>query len=226
MARGSWSDISDDPEIWKKIVMGGVCMLFVLPIPVALGAIADDLEAESKRIKEGEPPGKLIDIDDFVGVLGRGLAPTFVLILAMMLFCLPTVVLLMSSIQIYASFVSEHGMAFISVLITGFFGLIALVFQFLFAILFPISLAQYARGLNIKPAIHPMNNIGSVISMGAEYWMKAAGFWFFLMGSIAMYILGPPLYVNIPIQVLLAVCGYASLIVSSRFALNELQTKL
>jgi hypothetical protein len=62
--------------------------------------------------------------------------------------------------------------------------------------------------------------------MGAEYWIKAAGFWLFLMGSIIVYILGPAFYVNVPIQIALAVLGYVSLIVSSRFALNELQVNL
>lgn len=226
MSRGSWSEISKDSEIWKKIVMGGVCMLTALPAPIALGAVADDLEAESKRIREGEPAGEFTDVDDLVGLLGRGLAPTFVFVLALMIFCVPTVVLLMSAGHIYASFVSEHGMAYMSVFITGVFGFVALVLQFLSAIIFPVSLAQYARGMNIKPAINPLNNIGYVVTMGAEYWIKAAGFWLFLMGSIIVYILGPAFYVNVPIQIALAVLGYVSLIVSSRFALNELQVNL
>jgi hypothetical protein len=165
-------------------------------------------------------------MDDFAGLLGRGLAPTFVFILAMMLFCVPTVVLLMSGFHVYGSFKSEHGMAIMSVLITILFGFLALACQFLFTILFPISLAQYARGMNVKPAIHPLNNIGYAMTMGAPYWLKAAGFWAFLMGSIAVYILGPVWYVNFPLQVVLAVVGYVSLIVSSRHALSELQTNL
>ena len=143
-----------------------------------------------------------------------------------MLFCVPTVVLLMSAGHIYASFVSEHGMAFMSVMITGIFGFIALMLQFVAAILFPISMAQYSRGMNLKPAMSPMSNFGYVVEMGAPYWMKATGFWFFLTGNIVVYILGPALYVNLPIQVVLAVLGYSSLVVSSRYALDQLQTKI
>jgi hypothetical protein len=226
MTRGSWSEISSDSDIWKKIVLGGICLLTVLPLPIALGAVVDDLEAESKRIKEELPPGEFIDSDDFVGLLGRGLAPAFVLILALMLFCVPTVVLLMSAGHVYASFVSEHGMAVMSVLITGIFGLVALTLQFLAAIIFPISLAQYARGMNVKPAIHPLNNIGYAVTMGSRFWFKASGFWLFLMGNIVVYILGPAWYVNVPVQAMLAFLGYVSLIVSSRYALNELQNEL
>ena len=51
MSRGSWSEISSDSDIWKKLVLGGICLLTVLPIPVALGGILEDLEAESENIK-------------------------------------------------------------------------------------------------------------------------------------------------------------------------------
>jgi len=226
MSRGSWSEISSDSDIWKKLVLGGICLLTVLPIPVALGAILEDLETEGDNIKNDKPPEKFPEMDNLAVLLGKGLAPAMILFLACMLFCVPTVVLMMTGFQIYASFTGEHGIAFMSVIVSGVFGLLALAVQFASAVLFPVSMAQYARGMNLKPAISPLANLGYVSEMGAEYWMKAAGFWFFLAGNILVYIQGPVWYVNVPLQIILAVGGYASLIVSSRFALNQLQTKL
>ncbi|MFA5503953.1 MAG: DUF4013 domain-containing protein [Vulcanimicrobiota bacterium] len=226
MSRGSWSEISSDSDVWKKIVLGGICLLTVLPIPVALGGILEDLEAESANIKSDSPPGKFPEMDNFGVLLGKGLAPAVMFFVALMLFCLPTVVLMMTGFQIFASFRGEHGIAIMSVLVSAIFGLVALSLQFITAAMFPVAMAQYGRGMNLQPAMSPLANFSYVMEMGAAYWKKAAGFWFFLFGNIIVYIHGPIWYVNVPIQVALAVLGFTSLVIAARFALNQLQTKL
>lgn len=225
-SRGSWSEISSDPDIYKKLLIGGICLLTVLPIPVALGAVVEDLESEAMNIKDGKPPGRFVAMDTPSLLLGKGLAPACMFIMALMLFCVPTVVLLMSFAHVYASFTSEHDMSIMSTLITFIAGIVALLAQFAFSIIFPIALAQYARGLHLKAALDPMANIGNMLEMGAQFWAKASGFWFFLIGYIVIYIVGiEQWYVSIPIQVAFAVVGFTSLIVSSRFALSQLQPK-
>jgi Protein of unknown function (DUF4013) len=226
MERGSWREISKDPEIWKKLALGSVYFLTVLPIPIALGALNTDLEDELKNIKGDKPPGKLADLDDFLTSFGRGLAPVFIFFLAMMLYCVPTIVVLMSSAQTYAWLKSEHGMNYLSFCVTSLFGLLALVVQFLCTAIFPVALAQYARGMNIKPAVDPMANLGYVFSMGAPYWAKVSGYWIFLLGSMVLFIQGINFWVDLPIRFLLSGLGFASLVVSSRYALGQLQTKL
>ena len=219
MERGSWSEISSDSGIWKKMLIGGVCIMTVLPIPVALGAVHTDLESEASKIKEKTRAGIFPEMYQPGTLLGRGLAPSFMFALAIMLFCLPTVVILMSAVQTYTWLNSEHGMNILSFLITAVFGIIALVAQFICALLFPLSLAQYARGMNLKPALHPLANLGHIYEMGAPYWLRGAGWWLFLIGYTVLYVVGPVWWINIPLQLLLAVVGFVSLIISSRFAL-------
>lgn len=222
MERGSWSEISSDSGIWKKMALGGICLLTVLPIPIALGAVHTDLESEASKIKEKAPAGIFPDMDQPATLLGRGLAPTFIYVLAIMLYCLPTVVMLMSAVQTYTWLNSEHGMNILSFLITAVFGLIALAVQFICALLFPVSLAQYARGMNLKPALHPLANLGHIFDMGSPFWIKGVGWWVFLIGYTVLYVVGPVWWINIPLQFLLAVVGFVSLIISSRFALGHL----
>ena len=224
--RGSWQEISGDSEIWKKLLVGSACLLFILPIPVALGALAQDFEDEYKKIKEDSPPGKLPGYDNPAGLLGKGLAPSFILFLAMMLYCLPTVVVLMSSAQTYAWVKSEHGLNVLSFLVTAGFGFVALAIQFLCTIIFPIALAQYGRGMSLKPAIDPMKNLGFALEMGAPYWIKASGYWFFLLASMVLFIQGISFWVDLPLRLALGMLGLASLFVSGRYALHQLQTRL
>lgn len=226
MERGSWANISSDSDIWKKLFIGGACLITVLPIPVALGAVFSDLEAELEKIKSKTKPGHLVEMDTPAGHFGRGLAPTFLLLLSMMLFCVPTVVVLMSSAQTYAWIVSEHGLNFISFAVTGIFGLLALIAQFFVACMFPIAMAQYSRGLSIKPALDPLANFGYVSQMGAAFWTKASGFWLCLFGNMVLYIYGPAFFIDLVIRIVLCMLGFASLVVSSRYAIEQLQTKL
>lgn len=226
MERGTWSEIGKDSNIWKKLAFGAICLLTLLPIPVALGAVSTDLENELERVKNGTPSGPFPDVDRPTYFLGRGLAPAFIFLLALMAFCLPTVVVLMSSFQTYGWLKNENGVAILSLLTTCLFGLLALVVQFFVTALFPVALAQYARGLNIKPAIDPMANFGFIFEMGMPYWVKASGWYLFHLGYIVVYILGPAWWINLPLQLLFAGVGYASLIVSSRYAASQLQTRL
>ena len=206
--------------------MGAVCLLTVLPIPLALGALHTDLEEEYERIKSESPPSEFTDEDHPATLFGRGLAPMFIFFLAMMLYCVPTVVVLMSSAQTYAWLKSEHGMNVLSFVVTCLFGLVALAVQFFCTALFPVALAQYARGMSLKPAVEPMANLGYVFSLGAPFWLKVSGYWIFLLGSMLLFIEGINFWIDLPLRFLLCLLGYASLIVSSRYALNELQTKL
>ena len=98
--------------------------------------------------------------------------------------------------------------------------------QFFCTIIFPIALAQFGRGMNIKPAMHPMTNLGFAFEMGAPFWIKASGYWFFLLASMVLFIQGVSFWVNLPIQLILGMLAYASLIVSGRYALHQLQTRL
>ena len=226
MERSSWSQISADQDVWRKVAIGAACFLTILPIPIALGAIFSDLEEEKKKLKAEEPPGQMNDFHELGALFGRGLAPTFVFVLALMLFCLPSVVVLMSSFQAYGWIVSEHGLNVLSFVVTGVFGLIALAAQFLVALIFPIALAQYSRGMNIKPALDPMANLGYAFEMGAPFWFKATGYWLFLLGSMILTLLGINFWVDLLIRFVLAGLGFISLYISSKYALNELQTNL
>ena len=204
------------------MLLGGICFLTVLPIPVALGALHTDLESEASKIKEKSPAGTFPEMDSPATLLGRGLAPSFMFALVMMLFCLPTVVILMSALQTHSWLNNEHGINILSFLITAVFAVIALAIQFICALLFPVSLAQYARGLNLKPALHPLANLSHIFEMGAPFWLKGAGWWVFLIGFTILYVVGPVWWINIPLQLLLATVGFVSLIISSRFALAHL----
>ena len=226
MQRGSWSEISGDQEIWKKLATISGCFLLVLTAPISLGALYQDLTDENQRIKDKEPPGKLVELDNIPGLFGKGIVPTVIFFLAMMLYCVPTVVVLMSSAQTYAWLKSEHGINYLSFLVTAAFGLLALLVQFLCAILLPIALAQYARGTSLRIAVDPLANFGNAMSMGVPFWIKASGYWAFLLANIILFIQGPAFWVDLPIRVALCVLGFASLVVSSRYALNQLHTKL
>lgn len=226
MERGSWSDISGDQDIWKKLAIGSLCFLTVLPVPIAMGALFDDLTEESQRLKDNKGPGTFVEMDNPAGLFGRGLAPLFIFFLAMMLYCVPTVVVLMSSAQTYAWIKSEHGINYVSFIVTALFGLLALTVQFLCTILFPVALAQYSRGTSLRVSVDPLANFGNAISMGLPFWIKASGYWAFLLGSMVLFIQGPAFWIDLPIRFLLCGLGFASLIVSSRYALTQLQTRL
>lgn len=226
MERGSWSELSGDSEIWKKLAIGSVCALLFLPVPVAAGALVADLEAELERIKAKQPPGKLVSMSDIAGLLGKGVAPTFILILVVMAFCLPTVVVGMSYFQNVGWFRGESGINIFSFLLTNVFGLLALGLQFFVALTFPIAAAQYARGMNIKPAIDPLANIGFAFEMGSKYWFKATGFWLALCANIVLFVVSPAFWIDLLIRFVVTGLGFASLVVASRYALNLLQTKL
>ena len=226
MERGSWSELSGDKEIWKKLAIGAVGILCVVSLPLVFGVLNTDLEAESARIKGKEPAGKFPAFEDFGTMFGRGLGPAFIFFLAMMAFCLPTVVILMSAFQTFAWLKSENSINIISFCLTGIFGLAAVAGQFVMALIFPIALAQYARGLNIKQALDPLANMGTVMEMGAPYWTKAWGYWAFLAGNIVIWIADVNFFADLALRIVVTMLGFASLIVSSRYALNQLQTKL
>jgi len=226
MERGSWPEISGDAEIWKKVAVGAGCFLTLLPLPFLFGTVHQDLEAENQRIESKEAPGKLPGLDDPLGALGNGLVPCFLFVMILMLMTAPTVVVLVSAGKTYAFFKSEISLGLFSTLLAAVFGLLALAAQFVISAMFPVSLAQYARGMNFKPAIDPMANFGYVMQMGSKYWHKASGLWLFLAGSMLLFVLGWPNYVSLPLFVGLAGLGYASLVVSSRYALYQLKTKL
>lgn len=226
MERGSWSEIAVDAEIWKKLAIGTGCFMTLLPLPFLFGTIHQDLEAENRRIDSKEAPGELPGLDDPLGALGNGIIPCVIFFLVLMLLTAPTVVVLVSAGKTYAFFKSEIGLGVFSTLLAAIFGLLALAVQFVIAAMFPIALAQYARGLNLKPAVDPMANFGFVMQMGGVYWHKVSGLWLFLAGSMLLFVLGWSNYISMPLFIGLAGLGCASLIVSSRYALSQLKTKL
>ena len=226
MERGSWSEIAGDAEIWKKMAVGAGCFLTLLPLPFLFGNVHRDLEEENRRIDAKEAPGKLPGLDDPVGAIGNGIVPCFMFVLLLMLLTAPTVVVLVSAGKTYAFFKSEIGLGFFSTLLAAIFGLLALAVQFIISSMFPVALAQYARGLHFKPALDLMANFGFVMQMGPKYWHKAGGLWSFLAGSMLLFVLGWPSYISMPLFIGLAGLGYASLAVSSRYALSQLKTKL
>lgn len=221
MERGSWSEVSGDKDIWKKLFLGAASVLCVLSLPLALGVLNTDLEAESARLKSKEPAGKFSDFSDLGTMFGRGLGPTFIFFLAMMAFCVPTVVVLMSAFQTYGWLKSENGINIISFTLTSMFGLAALAAQFGTAVLFPVAIAQYARGLNIKQALDPMSNFGFALELGATYWFKASGYWLFLASNLALWIIDANFFTDLIARLLFTMLGFASLIVSSRYALSH-----
>jgi hypothetical protein len=226
MERGSWSEVAGDSEVWKKLAIGGACFVTILPLPIALGAVLTDLETELKSIKEDKASGEFIGFEGPAGLLGRGLAPTFIFVLTLMLFCFPSVVVCLSALQAYGWTDSEFGVNILSALVTSVFGLLALAVQFLFGAIFPIALAQYARGVHIKTALDPMAAVGSFYEMGAPFWWKTTGYWLFLLASMVLTLMGINFWIDLVLRLGLASLGFASLIVASRYALGQLQTKL
>ena len=226
MALGKWSEISTDSEIWKKLAIGGTCLLLVLPAPLAFGAVFQDLETELGKLKEEVPPGEFTDMDNIAGLFGKGIAPSIICFLSLMLVGLPSIVILLSLGHLYAWFASEHGMSTMSLLLTSGLGLVALIVQFLFALIFPVALAQYARGVNIKQAMHPMAGLGIVFELGAPFWNKAAGYWLFLVSTMGITVFEFNFFVDLLIRLCLAFLGFASLVVASRYAAGQIQTKL
>lgn len=226
MERGSWSELSSDPGIWKKLSICTVSMLLFLTAPIAVGALNSDLESELKRAKEKSPSGNFPAMSNFIDLFWKGLAPTAILVMVTMAFCLPSVVVGMSYFQNVGWFRSGNGINIFSFLLTNLFGLLAVGVQFLVAITFPIAAVQYARGLHMKPAIDPIANVGFAIEMGSRYWLKAAGFWFALTANIVLFVVSPTFWLDLVIRIAVTGLGMASLIVSSRYALYQLQTKL
>lgn len=226
MERGSWSDFSGDSEIWKKIAIGATSALLLVPIPLALGAVTADLEAELERIKAQSPPGKFIAMNDLLGLLGKGVIPSCILFLVLLAFAAPSVVVGLSLFQNYGWLRDEGGVSIFSFLLSNLFALLAIGVQFFITITFPIALAQYARGMNLKPAVDPLANFGFAMEMGAKYWFKAAGFWLMLCANVVFFVVGLRFVYYLPLAFVTSFLGFASLVVASRYALGQLQTKL
>lgn len=226
MERGSWSEFAADSEIWQKVAIGAACLLTVLPLPFLFGSIHRDLENEEKKIDAGDKPGAFPGFNDPLGLLGAGLVPCIIFILLLMLLTAPTVVVLVSSGKTYAYFKSEIGLGLFSTVLAAIFGLLAVCVQFLITAMLPIGLAQNARGLTFKTVIDPLANFGYVMQMGNTFWHKAGGMWFFVAGSMLLFVMGWPNYIDLPVRFVLSAIGCTSLMTSSRYALSQLKKNL
>lgn len=242
MDRSSWAAISKDPDIWQKVAVGTASLCFILSAPLALGIINTDLEAEARRIHEKRPPDKdqrLPGIDDLMKLVMDGIGPALLFAATLMMFAIATVPAGLASFQLYAIFRPANELVpelhqklaipITSVLLWLLIGLVGIVLQLVIAATLPISLAQYARGKDLRPALAVIPNAMTVIEMGFPYWLKAAGAALGLMAMTIIFITGGfgfGFAISTIVWLLVAAAMFVSLALSSRFALAHVAAEL
>ncbi len=228
MERASWSALSRDESIWKKIAFGGVSLCLLLPTPLALGLLQKDLEAQAAALNTGTTSDGLPEVDNPGGLVAEGVGPTLLYIGSLMLFTVPTIAFLFSSfnVMIWLRADEDSGvrLGLFSILLMLLLGLGALLLQFLTASMLPVALAQYARGKDLKPALSPIDNASRVIEFGAAYWLKTSGFVIALLGVLILNMVQIPFYASLAVTFVLFCIAFVSLILASRHALVELTT--
>lgn len=220
MEHGRWSDISSDPELAKKVFFGSFCLSTFLFTPFALGALATDLETEAKLIEEKKPSGHLPTLDNFALLLGKGIIPTFILGLVLLLSLIPGIPAILSFVKLLTVFKSEFGTSFFSLLTSAGLGIAALALQFLVSLLCPIAFAQHARGVSLRTAMDPLSCASYAIEMGSTFWLKASGMWLAFLLGIILSITGMSYMFQIPAFFIIMAPAYVSLALSSRYALR------
>jgi hypothetical protein len=242
MDRSSWAAISKDPDIWKKIGVGTASLCFILSAPLALGIINTDLEAEATRLHEKRPPEKdqsLPPVDDLLKLLMSGIGPALLLMLTMLMFAIATIPTGLAAFNLYAFFRPPNELApelhqeislpLTSVVLYLLIGAVGLALQALVAAVFPVALAQYARGKDLLPALAVVGNTITVLEMGLDYWLRVSGV---AIGMVSMTIIfitgGFGFGFVLSTLIWLAVTGgmFVSLVLASRFALTHIAAEL
>jgi hypothetical protein len=242
MQRASWKEIFEDPEVWKKLAIGTGCLMFMLPTPFALGIVNSDLEAEAQRRQAKEPPPKnrwLPAVDDLAKLLSSGIGPCLVYLSVMFMFAIATIPVGLSYFQLFTYFrpknelvpemQAEVSISIMSVLIFIIIGAVGLMIQSVIAASFPVALAQYARGKDLRPALAPLTNAITVVEMGMEYWLKSAGVavgmltitFYFISGGFGM-----GAFLSTVIWALVNAVFFISLVLASRMALDHVAAEL
>ena len=240
MDRTTWSAISKDPEVFKKVGICAASMMLLLPTPIALGLINTDLETEAQRLQAKEPREatelSLPGVDDLLKLLTAGLGPSILYALSIVLFAIPSIGVLLSQAQLYIYFRppnqlmpelhAEVKVSLGSVIIFAIIGLVSLALQTMATALLPVALAQYSRGKDLIPALDVMRNVATVMDMGVEYWKRASGMILAALGMFVATFVGLPWYVNLPVSFALSAVAFVSLVLSSRYALEHLTTEI
>lgn len=222
MVRGEWSTISGDSEFWKKVGIASACLNFVVTAPLTMGLIVEDLEAEYERMKNNEKEGSLKGFDDPSGLFSSGVGGCLLFFATILIYGLPTILTLFAYFQIYTMFHSEiMEFKLVSFLLNMIFLLTGLFFQFVVAASFPVSLAQYSRGKDLRPALSPFDNGMTVLQMGADYWKKASGLAGGLIVMTAVVFQGVPFLVSLVLFLVLMGGAFVSTVLASRHALAE-----
>lgn len=238
MNRATWAAISRDSEIWKKIGIGAVSLALVLTTPIALGIVSNDLDAEAQRhrTKSSDPPTNELPKTDELGKLAvDGIAPSMVFFGALCLFLLASIPVGLTYFNLYVFFRpaneivpemhQEVHVSIVSVILFALIGLVGFLAQCLAAASLPVALAQSARGKDIRPALAIIPNAVTVTEMGFDYWKKAAGVAFGLLGMTSIFVTGAfgmPWYLSTPVCLLICAIGFVSLVLASRHALEFL----
>lgn len=242
MDRASWSAISKDPEIWKKIGMGTMSLAFILTAPLALGIINADLEGETKRIHDKQPPGEdteLPKVDDIAKLVMDGIGPAMLFCGALFLFAMATIPVGLAGFQLFALFRPANelvpemhqklSLPITSVILYFIILAVGMVAQAIVAASFPVAMAQYARGKNPLPALAVGPNAMTVVEMGFGYWLKAAGTAVGLMAMTTFFITGGfgfGYVISTLVWLLVSAAMFVSLVLSSRAALAHIAAEL
>ena len=242
MNRATWAAISKDPEIWKKIGIGATSLALMLTTPIALGIVANDLEAEAhrRRTKPGTPaPNELPSTSEIGKLAVDGISPSLVFLGALCLFLLASIPVGLTYFNFYVFFrptntvvpelQSEVHVSLVSILLFGIIGIVGVAAQCMTAASLPVALAQSARGKDLRPALSVIANAVTVIEMGADYWKKAVGVAIGLMGMTAVFITGSfgmPWWASTPLCLILSAVGFVGLVLSSRHALDFLSPEV
>lgn len=222
MVRGEWSTISGDSEFWKKVGIASVCLNFVITAPLTLGLVVEDLEAEFERMKNNEKETSLKGFDDPSSLFSSGIGGLLLLFATLLIYGLPTILTLFAYFQIYTMFHSEiMEFKLVSFLLNMVFLGIGLFFQFVVIASYPVSLAQYARGKDLRPALSPFDNGMTVLQMGMAYWKKALGLAGGFIVMTAVVFQGVPFIVSLVLYLLLMGAAFISTVLASRHALAE-----
>jgi hypothetical protein len=242
MDRSSWAAISKDSEIWKKIGVGTASLAFILTAPLALGLINTDLETEARRIHEKQAPGNdhsLPSADNLARYAMDGIGPAMLFAAALMMFAIATIPVGLAAFQLYAFFRPPNELApelhqklavpITSLILYFLIGAAGMAVQAVIAASFPVSLAQYARGKDLRPALAVLPNAMTVLEMGFQYWLKAAGVAIGLMAMTVIFITGGfgfGFIVSTLVWLVISATMFVSLVLSSRFALSHVAAEL
>ncbi len=234
MNRATWAAISRDSEIWKKIGIGAVSLALILSAPIAMGIVSNDLEAEEhrRRTKSPNPPTNELPETDQLGKLAvDGITPSMVFFGALCLFLLASIPVGLTYFNLYVFFrpanevipemQQEVQVSTVSVILFAIIGLVGFLAQCLAAASLPVALAQSARGKDIRPALAIIPNAITVTEMGFDYWKKAAGVAFGLLGMTSIFVTGAfgmPWYLSTPVCLLISAIGFVGLVLASRHA--------